>query len=226
MNDTVRCILFDLDGTLYDSPPYHDRVEREIVSYVAEKLGASEALTASILRQKREELGTLTRSLQSLGIDREQYFQTVASRVNPSQYIPKDPALQKTIYTLRREGFKVGLVSNSGRALVVRVLEAIGVEQAIFDCIVTSSEAQPKPSHQPFLVALKQMDCEVENAIYVGDRDEAELRPAKELGMKTILLDRTGEANHKWTDYTARSMADVERIATELMAHDNASKSQ
>ena len=212
-----KCVLFDLDGTLYDSPEYNERLETEIAKYVSEALGLTEDRAKVVLQERRRELGTLTRTIQSLGIDRELFFQTIATRVDPRLYISKDPKLRGLIRTLRDEGFKLGLVSNSGRALVMRILDAIGLELQMFDSVVTSSEADPKPSPQPFLLAMKQIGCDILRTMYIGDRDEAELRPAKELGIRTVLIDRTGVGESRWADFTIRGLSEVPEVAKRLI---------
>jgi putative hydrolase of the HAD superfamily len=89
---------------------------------------------------------------------------------------------------LRRKGFKLALVSNSGRPLVLKILAAIGLGTEMFDAVVTSSDADPKPSHASFKLAMASLGCTPGHAVYVGDRIDSELRPAHELGITTILV--------------------------------------
>jgi HAD superfamily hydrolase (TIGR01549 family) len=77
------------------------------------------------------------------------------------------------IETLKERGFKIGLVSNSGRPLVTKILGAIGLEESLFDVTVTSAEAEPKPSPQIFMLALTKVSFSVDEVVYVGDREEA-----------------------------------------------------
>jgi putative hydrolase of the HAD superfamily len=207
------CVLFDLDGTLYDSPAYTERVEKEIISIVSRRLGISREQARAELGQRRKKLLTLTRTLESLGIDREHFFRELAERIDPTEYIAEDLIVREIIVSLRGRGIRVGLVSNSGRVLVEKVLRAIGLEMDSFDVVVTSSESEPKPSPQPFLLALSRLGVDRSRAMYVGDRDEAELRPAKELGIKTILLDRTGVQESRWADHVIRTIGDVPSIS-------------
>ena len=208
----VRCVLFDLDGTLYDSPEYSNRLETEIVRFVSEKLALDEGETKELLNQRRKQLGTLTRAIQSLGIDRNAFFDAMAARIEPSDNIPVDPIVRSVIETLRQRGFKVGLVSNSGRPLVRKILAAIGLEEGLFEVIVTSTEAEPKPSPQPFQLATEKVACSVEETVYVGDREEAEIRPAKHFGLKTILLNRAGAAQGTTADLVVRSLSEVHSV--------------
>ena len=205
----VRCVLFDLDGTLYDSPEYSDRLETEIVRFVSERLELGESETKELLNQRRKQLGTLTRTIQSLGIDRNAFFDAMAARIEPSHHIPVDPMVHSVLETLRQRGFKVGLVSNSGRPLVRKILAAIGLEEDLFDVIVTSTEAEPKPSPQPFQLATEKLACAVEEIVYVGDREEAEIRPARHFGLKTILVNRSGAVQNVSADIVIRSVSEV-----------------
>ena len=206
---SVSCILFDLDGTLYDSPEYSVRLEAEIVRFVSEQLRLGESETKALLDRRRKELGTLTRTIQSLGIDRNAFFDTMADRIDPSLYIPGDPTVRSVIGTLKERGFKTGLVSNSGRPLVRKILGAVGLEESLFDVTVTSTEAEPKPSPQPFLLAMKKVGCNADEIVYVGDREEAEIRPARRFGLKTVLLDRDGATRMTCADVVIRNLTDV-----------------
>jgi pyrophosphatase PpaX len=210
----AKCILFDLDGTLYNSRDYSERLEAAIVAIVASRLRLSEERANSILQEKRGKIGTLTGALQSLNIDRRDFFETVTDRIDPALYLSKDLTLLRVLNELRNRGFKLGLVSNSGRPLVQKILQAIGVEESIFHSIITSNEAEPKPSPEPFLLALRELGCDRESAVYVGDRTEAELRPAQELRIRTILVSSDGPSKSPWANVVVQSIAEIPRIVT------------
>ena len=180
--------------------------------FVSERLGLGESETKVLLDQRRKELGTLTRSIQSLGIDRNAFFDAMADRIEPSLHIPKDTAVRSVIETLKERGFKTGLVSNSGRPLVRKILDAIGIGENLFNVTVTSTEAEPKPSPQPFLLAVKKVGYDVDEIVYVGDREEAEIRPAKRFGLKTVLLDRDGAVRSTCADVVIRNLSEVPKV--------------
>jgi putative hydrolase of the HAD superfamily len=215
-SDRIRCVLFDLDGTLYNSQQYSQKLDNEITKYVAEAMSSDYAHAKLLLEQRRKNLGTLTRSLKSLGIDRHRFFVVMADRMKPSEYLSADPRVPSALAKLRLYGFRVGLVSNSGRPLVEKILEALQMDSSNFDVTVTSSEVEPKPSPEPFLAALKLLKCRRESAIYVGDRDEAELRPAKRLGIRTILLDPSGKSSTRWADFVVSDISEIPTTAKSM----------
>jgi FMN phosphatase YigB (HAD superfamily) len=93
--------------------------------------------------------------------------------------------------------------------LVLKILDAIGLDRSLFDVIITSTEAEPKPSPQPFQLATEKVACSVEEIVYVGDREEAEIRPAKHFGLKAILLNRAGAAQGTSADLVIRNLSEV-----------------
>ncbi len=203
------CILFDLDGTLYYSTAYVEYVENEIVRILQVMLGLDEASARSTLTERRSAIGTLTGALQSLGIDRQAFLETLAKKVNPSEYLSHDSRVSETLATLSQRGFRIGLVSNNGRTMVQKILAALGLAPSLFDVIVTANDAEPKPSSEPFLVALNALHFKAEEAVYVGDRPEPELAPARRLGIKTILLSRESTRANEWADIVINDLQSV-----------------
>ena len=207
-------MLFDLDGTLYDSPEYNRYFDSEMMNIVANFLKVQSSEASRILTLRRKEIGTLTGAMESLGIDRQMFHVLVAERIQPSLYLKPDKSVGEVIRNLRDRGFKVGLVTNSGHDLVVKILDALNLENKYFDVIVTGTDVKPKPSQEPFLLALRRLACKINETVYVGDREEAEIRPAHDLGLKTVLISRAAEKEHtsKVADVVIRDFTEVENV--------------
>ena len=86
-------------------------------------------------------------------------------------------------------GVKTGLVANSwpDPARLLRAdVEAFGLAD-LLDVIVFSEEAGvSKPEPEIFLRALEQLAVEPEDAVFVGDRLETDVRGAAQVGMTTV----------------------------------------
>jgi len=211
----VRCVLFDLDGTLYDSPEYNRYFDTEIINIVSNFLKVEPSEASRLLSTRRKEIGTLTGAMESLGIDRQQFHVLVAEQINPNLYLSPEKTIREVLDRLRSRGLKLGLVTNSGRNLVSKILDALGLKTEFFDVIITGTDVKPKPSHEPFLLALKQLGCRIEETAYVGDREEAEIRPAHEVGLKTVLISRETDQRHfKWADAVIHEMDQLENVIT------------
>jgi len=208
---SVRCVLFDLDGTLYDSDEYSAYFDSEMTNLISDLLHLDKEDASKLLQARRKEMGTLTRAVESLGVDRHEFHRLVAQRIDPALYLTPNEEARNAIRRLRANGFRIGLVSNSGRSLVMKILRALKLEPTSFDVIVTGTEVEPKPSHEPFEFALEKLGCDREETVYVGDRDEAELRPAHEIGLRTILISRKDGQSSKWADRVIHEISELEK---------------
>ena len=90
--------------------------------------------------------------------------------------------------SLRRRGFKLGLVSNAfdPPALLHRDLADAGVAERIDFAVFSSEVGRRKPDQEIFLRALRALEVEPGSAVFVGDRLYEDVRGAGELGMKTV----------------------------------------
>jgi|SRR5208282_1292703 len=211
----IHCVLFDLDGTLYDSAEYNRYFDSEMVNIVSTFLKIEHGEASRVLAARRKEKGTLTGAMESLGITRENFHALVAERINPGLHLSPDERTRAVLTQLRDRGLKIGLVTNSGRKLVMKILDALGLEVENFDVVITGTEVKPKPSHEPYLLALERLGCSIDDALYVGDREEAEIRPAHEIGLKTVLISRViDQKDSEGADAVVHDMTELEDLIT------------
>ena len=91
--------------------------------------------------------------------------------------------------TLREEGLKLGLVSNTSRDLDAFVRHfAIEVDA----WISSGAHGKVKPSPSIFRAVLDLLEVEPAEAIMVGDSPIDDIEGARALGMRAFLLDREG----------------------------------
>jgi HAD superfamily hydrolase (TIGR01662 family) len=88
---------------------------------------------------------------------------------------------------LKKQGLKLGLVSNTSRDLDAFVRH-FGIE---VDAWVSSgSHGKVKPSPLIFAAALELLEVDAADAVMVGDSPEDDVEGARACGMRAILLDR------------------------------------
>jgi len=125
--------------------------------------------------------------------------------------------------SLRDRGLKTGLVSNAWdpRWLMERELASMGLLERL-DAIVFSSEVGVrKPRPEIFYRALDELGVEPERSVFVGDRLEADIKGAADLGMTTIqaMWFRAEESdNGIEPDHRAFTMVDVLTVVERLLA--------
>jgi len=124
--------------------------------------------------------------------------------------------------SLRDRGLKTGVVSNTWdpRWLLERDLEEMGLLARLDTTVFSSDVGVRKPRPEIFYRALDDVGAEPERTVFVGDRLQADIRGAAELGMTTIqaMWFRAEEDDEIQPDYRAFTMVDVLTIVERLHA--------
>ncbi len=98
------------------------------------------------------------------------------------------PDAKKTLLTLRKKGYKLGLISNTHW----RISENLRDEfKKLFDVITLSYEhGYTKPHPSIFTYTLKKLQMDADSCLHVGDDLIADIKGAKSVGMKTAFIRR------------------------------------
>ena len=131
------------------------------------------------------------------------------------------PGCEQTLAALCREGYRLGIIANQEPGATER-LDAWGLGR-YFTVIASSAElGMAKPDPAIFRWALAKAEGRPENTIMVGDRLDNDIRPAKELGMKTIRI-RQGLAVYmrpsclaEVPDFTVDSLSEIISVLSEM----------
>jgi putative hydrolase of the HAD superfamily len=198
-----RLVILDLDGTLYSSRSYVEELGRAVVRVAAEMLGTGLEEAERRLSMAKERSITTSAALGLLGLDRREFYERLAALVEPSKHIGPSVGLEERVRRLKGLGLRVALHTNAGRSLASKVLAALGLQPDLFDYIVTSEDAEPKPSPGGYERLVSVAGCRPEQCIYIGDRALAELRTAKMMGMLTV---KVGGRPSIWADIHASSI--------------------
>jgi putative hydrolase of the HAD superfamily len=95
--------------------------------------------------------------------------------------------------TLRASGLKIGLISNTQRCLTS--FQSHFALEGIFDVAISSfAHGYMKPHPSIFEAALRSVDARPAEAMMVGDSLAHDIEGARRLGMKAVLVARSGPA--------------------------------
>jgi HAD superfamily hydrolase (TIGR01662 family) len=108
--------------------------------------------------------------------------------------------------------YKLGIVSNFAiPECVVKLLETHDLDK-FFDVVVVSAAVNKrKPSPEIFQQALKKLSVDAAETVFVGDTVDADIKGAKDMGMKTIFIERRAqkEAEEICPDQTIKSLSEL-----------------
>jgi putative hydrolase of the HAD superfamily len=119
------------------------------------------------------------------------------------RYVHLDNEAIKVLQTLKGK-YKLGVVSNFAiPECGLKLLSKFGLK-GFFDAVVISGEVnRRKPSAEIFEKALKALNVDASQTIFVGDMLDLDIKGPKNVGMKTVLIQRrpleaVSDANPDW----------------------------
>jgi 2-haloalkanoic acid dehalogenase type II len=121
------------------------------------------------------------------------------------------PDVPKALRELKRHA-RIAIISNTDNDILRESVKLIGVE---FDALVTAEDTKIyKPSPRIFEFALQQIKEPPERILHVAFGFKYDLAPAKQVGMKTCWLNRTGEPKPEGIepDFVVATMEEVIRL--------------
>lgn len=101
-----------------------------------------------------------------------------------------------TVSTLKRRGYKLGLVSDTDGTpgMKLKRIRSLPFYNLFRGAVVVAGEdtqdIKIKPSASPFRLAAKRLKLPGTDCVYVGDNPKADVIGAKRIGMQTILVKR------------------------------------
>lgn len=184
-----RVWLFDLDNTLHDASPHlFPHINRSMRQYIERHLGVDEAEATRIRQRYWERYGaTLLGLVRHHGIDPHHFLRETHRFERLERMVVFDRALAGMLRRL--PGRKI-VFSNAPLHYTEAVLDILGVRR-LFDSVWSIERLgfRPKPHPQAFRRLLQSERLRPRQCIFVED-SPANLKAAKRLGMKTVLIAR------------------------------------
>ncbi len=210
----LKVILFDLDETLYPrSSSLMPTIARRIEQYVIERVGIPLAQADELRRHWRVTYGTALRGLIEEGydFDVDDYLRYVHD-IKLDGLIEAQPEVRQMLLNipLRRV-----VLTNSDVQHATRVLGHVN----LLDCFERIIDIRAlhyinKPDPQAYRLALGMLGANAGEAVFVEDTP-VNTRPAKALGMTTILVDYPPTPD---ADFCVASLLEVGTVVKRLLS--------
>ncbi len=193
----IKFWLFDLDNTLYDgATKVFDQVDKKMSKFISEKLNVSLEEARKIQKSYFQEYNTtLNGMIKNHKIDADEFLEFVHD-VDLS-FLDKNKFLEEEIKKLN--GKKI-IFTNGSKAHALNVTKRIGIDR-LFDGIfdIRDWEFIPKPSKEPYKKLIEYYKIEPQYCIFFEDIAR-NLKPAHELGMKTVWIKNNEPWAAKYSD--------------------------
>lgn len=192
----IRAVLFDLDNTLYPELSYVRSGFAAVAQFLADRFGVDGDALADrmfdiVLEHGRGKVFNLV--LDEYGLAGNVDILTLI-------YVYRSHLPSVSLYGDVLEGFRkieemglsTGIITDARAGVQKRKIEALRLEDKVNMLLCTDDLGADfwKPSPVPFQVGLEYLSVAPEEAIYVGDDLEKDMRPALALGMHGLWMQR------------------------------------
>ena len=203
---SIRHIWFDLAGTLTEQPAaFHQAHDHLRYQTYAQATGR--VLTPSLEREfdaQYTQLGSNSAVFTALGLPSD-YWMQASDKLDETDFYTASSQPADTLKHLHKK-LQISLFTNYRPNKISRLLQAINVNEDWFSHILSGDDVtERKPALAGFYRLIELSAESPEHILYVGDRVNVDIVPAKQLGLRTALLgDESVEA-----DYCLKSIEDL-----------------
>ncbi len=165
MRNKVDTILFDWDGTLAQTLEVWLQTFKEAYAKVGVHPSDKDISSKFGKWDAYIELGVDPKDFETYN----QHLEVVYERLEKVELYPGAKAV---LQQLKKDGYKIGLVSTSTTKMLNAALKNHGIGQ-LFDVVVSADDTEKhKPDPTPIYIALEKVGSSKENAVFVGDSDK------------------------------------------------------
>lgn len=191
----VKAILFDFWGTLAENGTYSPL--RQTYNILRARMRFSDFVikTEQVLMTKKyeDQNAAFTELCKEFNIDPKPFIiDKLIGIWNKNKLLAKlYPETIDTLEELKKEGYKLAIISNSPSNSVEPVIEKFELNK-YFDAIILSWETGTlKTDKEMFATAMKKLKVrKKEDVLMVGDSMPTDMEGAKNAGIKSVLVDR------------------------------------
>lgn len=184
----IKAILWDLDGTLYKfTPALRKAFGQKTLRLFERATGKKGRELERLYWSTYKKIGSNTKVLDSVGLDGKEEVAKIGDSIPFERLLSKDEKLLRMIRSLKQ--LKHVVLTNADRRVTERKLRALGLPKTLFaEVLVTHEAPYIKPDPRLFRWAAKRIGLKPEQILAVGDREQADILPAREVGMRTAYV--------------------------------------
>lgn len=188
----MKCIAFDLDGTLYDEKTYVEECYRAIANLAGPKKQDEIFEYMMWVRAEEGDSEVFQNMMKRFGIPKERLSEFIAVY---HEY-PADLSLlndAKEFLSEKKHAEYYALLTNGGYATQRNKCKLLNIHLWMDSVIITGKTLEKKywkPDRRAFALISSHTGCRASECLYVGDSYEKDVQGALEAGMHACLVDR------------------------------------
>ena len=185
--DGIECVIFDLDGTLFNSNDLWEKIDIEFLSKRGYNVPADYIVKVSALNFR--EAALYTKNLFNLP---ETTAELISEWRNMAQYeyehnIPLKPYAKDYLLALKKQGLRLGIATSLPPSLFIPALKNNGIYD-LFDCYCTAENSERGKEYPDFFNAtIQELHSVPERCIFFDDILSA-MKSIKKAGAKVCAV--------------------------------------
>ncbi len=237
----VKAVLFDFDNTLGDMKPGIENAHHKIAQLMSERHGIYGPTTIKLLEDIDLRYSDKGKGSKPSMYDRHRWFREYFDEVgieadekeideltmiyweNVLEKARPMPGAKEVLIELKKE-YRIGVMTDSDGDMLPKKqrIDQSGLRPYIDTIVVSDEVGINKPNRRFYDIILKKLDVKPEECVMVGDKPQADLVLAKELGMKTVWFrygpwaESQGKREFDYVDYTIEDMKRLPEILQEI----------
>lgn len=165
---SLAALIFDLDGTLVDSDPYHLRAFREMGARTGIDVDEEYFLQHISGRSNGEICAGLWPAASEdehlrLSAEKETLFRSMLGDISPIS------GLRALLDWAKHRGLSMAVVSNAPKVNILAITEALGITDCFSALISGEDLGRGKPDPLPYLAALERLNVPASHAVAFED---------------------------------------------------------
>jgi putative hydrolase of the HAD superfamily len=194
-----EAIVFDLDGTLYESPGLAAEIGHSAARYVAALRGVTAEEAAELLAATRKRLAALrggetplTVACIELGGTAQALHRHFTEDIDPARHLARDEGVIRMMAALQRR-YSLYVYTNNNRVLAERILDLLGLTGFFARVFTIEFSWRPKPDQETLQQLFAAIGTPPGATLFVGDRHDIDLRLPADHGSPVHLVTTVGQ---------------------------------
>lgn len=211
---SVKAVIFDMDGVLIDSMPYHVKAWQKAFNGLGADISSEEiyAREGESWRKSTKDFLIMAKYKPSHSLIEEIFKQR--TKIFKEIFVPKVfKGAKSLLSSLKKNNFKLGLVTATPRSDVKRMLPLPVIE--LFDAFVCGGDTKKgKPHPDPYLSCLRKLKLKAEEVIVIENAPYG-IRSCKLAGIRCIAVTTSLPKRYlKEADFAVNTLKDVKEYLT------------
>ncbi|AVK62057.1 HAD family hydrolase [Lactobacillus sp. CBA3605] len=205
---TYQALMFDIDGTLTNSQPVYATVMRQVLTEYQKPFSDTDAQATFPMAAEQ--------AMAHLGIDTTDFdhFQARYEAVMAAHY--HEITLYSGITTLMAQlpaNLKLGIVTSQRRTELEAGMQSYAFMSRMAVTISADDTPKRKPDPLPLLTALKKVDVQPNDALFIGDSlSDEQTAAAANVDFGLAVWGMDPHANHQRTTYRFNQPTDLLKL--------------